>query len=859
MGEVFKAQDTRLNRFVAVKVIANERQDAEAARVRFAAEARAIAALNHPHICALYDTGFEDGRPYLVMEYLEGETLADRLTRGALPIRDLLGLSIEAADALEYAHRHGIVHRDLKPANVFVARSQGAKLLDFGLAAMRGASRTGLAQLATEPVRVTEAGVIPGTLHYLAPERLDGRAADARSDIYALGAMLHEMLSGRRPFDAPTQARLISAILTEEPGAFAPPPGTPPELLTLIQVALCRNPDDRWQSAGDMARMLKGIASRLGRESDGTWTGRAPRRWPLTAAGLAVLAVVAMLLATSMPWRRREPPAALAFLVPPPARGSIGLTGSTLPTAQFDLAPDNHALVFVATADSGKDALWIRTFEDPTPQVLSGTEGASYPFWSPDSRHIGFFADQQLKRIPARGGPAEPLCPATSGRGGAWSPGGVIVFSANNKAPLQVISATGGSPTPLTILGPGHEGHRWPQFLPDGRHLIFLVKGSDETAIEGIYVTSLDAPAIAHRLRASLNSAKYAAGYLLYVSEGMLTAQRFDLRTLTLSGESVPLRVAVSAASTFYSAFSVVEGGALATWYGDVMSELTWYDRSGHPQSTVDVAGAYVDFRLSPDDSRLALAKVDPRSGTSDIWTIDMGTGAQERLTINARNDASPVWSPDGTRLVFRSNRHGSHELFERPARPDGGDQVLLGSGTGAYPSDWSRDGRFIVYHERHPATRADILLLDAATHTSQRLLTGPFEESQGQLSPDGRLAYTSDVSGEFNVFVGSIDGRAGQRISLHGGFDPRWREDGKELYFLDAGGMLTAVNFTTPAVKPVPLFPTRAMALASPFLSQYVPSRNGNRFLIKVPLGRLDSLPITVTMNWRLRLDSSQ
>jgi len=327
-----------------------------------------------------------------------------------------------------------------------------------------------------------------------------------------------------------------------------------------------------------------------------------------------------------------------------------------------------------------------------------------------------------------------------------------------------------------------------------------------------------------------------------------------------LSGASVPLHVPVSATSTYYSAFSVADTGALVTWSnGDALSQLTWYDRAGRPQGTVGDAAPYIDFRLSPNESQLAVATVDPDSRMADLWTINLASGVPERLTKNLASDATPVWSPDGARLVFRSNRGGSHELWERLARPGADDSRLFGSGFGVYPSDWSPDGRSIVYHERRQATRHDILLLDRATLKSKSLLEGPAEESQGQLSVDGRLAYTSDVSGELNVYVGAADGRGGHRLSVHGGWDPRWRADGKELYFLDDGGTLTAVDVANPGLRRVPLFATRTMPLASPFLSQYVPSRDGKRFLVKVPLERLDSRPIAVIMDWRRLMASAE
>jgi hypothetical protein len=440
MGEVFKAQDTRLNRFVAVKVIAHERQDLEESRQRFASEGRAIAALNHPHICALHDTGFERGLPYLVMEYLEGETLAARLVRARLPLRDVIGLAIEMADALDYAHRHGIVHRDLKPANVFIARSGGAKLLDFGLSTMRSVTDAALAQLATEPVRVTDQGAIVGTLHYLAPKRLDGQPADSRSDIYAFGAILYEMLSGKRAFDEPTQARLIGAILRGEPPPLDPAARIPSELETIVRVALARNPDDRWQSVGDLAKMLKAVAARVAVPS-AEQMGRKGARWPVLIPSLAaaVLAVVVavLILRPDAPVRSDR---AISFYVPPPADGAMGLTDSSVQAAQLAVSPDGRSLVFVGTTDR-KRRLWLRQLDSIGARPMDGTDGAGYPFWSPDSKHIGFFAGEKLKRIPVAGGPVSVLCDATNGRGGAWSANGIVFAPDNYTAFYRVGSA----------------------------------------------------------------------------------------------------------------------------------------------------------------------------------------------------------------------------------------------------------------------------------------------------------------------------------------------------------------------------------------------------------------------------------
>jgi Tol biopolymer transport system component len=856
MGEVFKARDTRLNRLVALKIIAHERQDLEESRQRFASEGRAIAALNHPHICALYDTGFERGRPYLVMEYLEGETLAARLARGRLPLRDAIGLAIEIADALDFAHRHGIVHRDLKPANVFIARSGGAKLLDFGLSAMRGATDATLAKLATEPVRLTAEGAIVGTLHYLAPERLDGRDADARSDIYAFGAVLYEMLSGKRPFDEPTQARLIGAILRGEPPALDPAAGIPPELQTVQRVALARNPDDRWQSIGDVSKMLKAVAGR-GAPPSAEQAGRRGLSWPILIPSVAA-AVLAVAIAVLI--LRPDPPAdtAISFYVPPPPDGVMGLTDSSVMTAQFAVSPDGRTLVFVGTTDR-KRRLWIRQLDSLDARPMTGTEGASHPFWSADGKHIGFFAGERLKRTPVSGGPPTMLCQAKNGRGGAWNGNGDIVFAPDNNTVLHRITADGvGAPQPIGTKPANHGSHRWPQFLPDGRHLLFLVSSNDAN-VEGIYLTSLAAPGEARKLQAASSNGLYASGYLLYVVDGALLAQRLDPASGTLSGDGIPLRLQVSSSSTLYSAFAVSEAGVLATWAAGEMSELVWFDRGGKRLGAVNGPGHYIDFRLSPDDSRLAFARVDGGTGFSDLWVVDLVRDNPARIASAPKTDASPIWSPKGDRIVFRSNRRSTHELFERPSHPGGDDIFLFGSGDGTYPTDWSADGGTIAYHERHRETKYDISFLDRATKKPKAVISTEFDEAQGQLAADGRLAYTSDASEDLNVYVTRPFGSEGtRRVSTPGGFDPRWRQDGRELFYLSDTGDLTVVEFPKGGLtmgRVTSLFSTGITPPGSPYPSHFVPTSDGKRFLIKVPIQRADTRAIAVTLDWRRRL----
>jgi eukaryotic-like serine/threonine-protein kinase len=853
MGEVYQARDTRLNRLVALKVIGTDDDHRGELARRFAAEAKAIAALSHPHICTIHDVGHHDGRNYLVLEYLEGEVLAERLKRGPLTAKELVQYAIEMADALEFAHRHGVVHRDLKPSNVFLCRGAGTKLLDFGLARMREAAARpdALSSLATEPVEITSESAIVGTLAYMAPERLDGRVADARSDIFGYGAILYEMLTGRKAFAENTQARLIAAILTSDPPPAQPRADIPSALEWIARDCLAKDPNDRWQSMADVARVLRNLAHPS--------LGTAPRttahdwRWK-AAAGLLPLAaltgLVAWLLVGSPNDLERVDPVVLA--IPPPTGQAFAMTESTVPSAQFAVAPDGKTIVFVGRSE-GEPQLWIRELGRPEARSVPETAGASYPFWSPDNLFIGFFANGTLKKVGLTGRSPQPLCKAPNGRGGTWQDG-TIVFSPDTSSGLLKVSDGGGTPEPLT-RGDSRRSHRWPQFLPGG-DLLFFVKSGDAD-VQGIYATSLATPQDIRQVRRNSSSGTYASGKLLYVLEGSLVSQVFDARTWALSGEAHPLglRAAVSSASN--PALSASRDGVLATWSNaGSLSQLVWYDRHAQRLGVAGPPDRYVDFRLSPDEQRLAVSRVDPTTASADVGVLDLQrNGSLTMVSTSPQTDAAPIWSPDGKRLVFRSNRRGLHDLFERPADGGGEDQLLNGPGEGVYPTDWSSDGT-ILFHQLSQSPKHDIWKLDPARARVEPLVQTPWDEVQAQVAGGGRLAYMSDQSGAMNVFVRSInDARGLTNVSVNGGFDPRWRADGRELFYISSDGTLMSAELAAEnpprVVGTKPLFKTSIQQSAAPYLSRYIVTKDGTRFLINEELEPPGSVPITVTLHW--------
>jgi Tol biopolymer transport system component len=793
MGEVYRAHDSSLGRDVAVKVLPPAFVANPDRLARFEREARVLAALSHPHIGAIY--GVEEIAPdagsgapstrALVLELVEGETLADHLRRARLGLDEALDIARQIADALEAAHERGIIHRDLKPANIKIRPDGVVKVLDFGLAkadALTGASEATSSQ---RPPGETSAGMILGTPAYMSPEQARGLPVDKRTDVWAFGCVLYEMLSGRATFAGETVADIVAAVLEREPDWSALPPSTPPALRRLLHRCLERNPNRRLRDLGD-ARL--DLDDNAGASPIATPVSRGRLTWAWVAAAVSVL--VAALLAAV--WIRPQPPSSrpLQFVVDAP-------DGHTL-VGLMHPSPDARQLLFVASDASGESALWVRPLDSVVAQRLSGTTGASDPFWSADGGSVGFSAGGVLKRIAAAGGPVQRIAdldPHTLGA--TWGRDNTIVFTPSNRAALFRVAASGGAPTPLTTLNGERQenSHRWPQFLPDGRHILYTAR-SDVTLHTGIYVASLDDPDSAKRLLDASSAARYiSTGHLLFTRDNTLFAQRFDDRALALLGEPVAIvgDLAGEAASAS-SAFAVSPDGSVLTYHHAGPRRLVWFDRTGQETGTVAARGDFSQLALSPDGSRAAVVMPDPQNGNRDVWVVALATGALTRLTSDPASDWFPVWSPDGRDVLFASDRGPTPAFYRTAVGGGGGDQLVYraDSNVTVFPTDWSRDGTSVVFHS-YP--RGNVFLLPLAPGARpSTIVDSPYTDWVAALSPDGRsLAYVSDETGEAETYVKALNTSGRQRISISGGVQPRWHRQGRELFFLDPNSTLWA------------------------------------------------------------------
>lgn len=860
MGEVYQARDTRLDRSVAIKILPSHLSGDKSFRQRLEREARAVSSLNHPHICTLHDVGREGEVDYLVMEHLSGETLAERVKRdGPLPPDQVLLRATEIADALDSAHRQGIIHRDLKPANIMLTDS-GAKLLDFGLAKITGtgipAGADGLTSLPTEAHSLTAAGSILGTFQYMAPEQLEGKEADVRSDLFALGAVIFEMATGRRAFDGNSQASLIAAILERQPPSISSlQPLTSPALDRVAQTCMAKNPDDRWQTAHDVMLQLR-WATEAGSQA-GTPAPVTARRknrerlaW-LLAGGLAL--ALAATGATALFYRSSAmaPKRLVRSSIMAPQDSTFQFAGDL--AGPLVISPDGRRVAFAAAGSDGASFLWVRDLDALNARRLNETDGAAFPFWSADSRFLGFFIPGKLRRVDADGGPALTVVEASGGRGGTWSLDDIIVYTPDFQSGLFQVSASGGTPEPLTEPDRvRHTTHRWPHFLPDGKHFLFVAVNHTASTLENdaIYVGSLEGGEPTLVVRASTN-AQYASGHLLFLRERTLMAQPFDPDSLQLSGSPVPVADKVqSDRTTWRAVFSASQEGTMVYRAGEAFggTQMVWMDRKGNVLSTVGEKTEHGNLALSPDGESLAVDRLAP----PDIWIHHLTRGVQTRFTFDPKLDNLGVWSPDGSEIAFQSTRDGSHFNIYRKSTTGSAELIrLTESDKHQFATDWSADGRLLFTESAKLGVDADIGVLQLDGGDITYPLNTPFFETSAVFSPDTLwIAYGSDESGTQQIYVMPSTGTGGKwQISTDGGNNPQWRNE--ELFYWSPRGLMMVVTLETTGNNlrvgtPHSLFPVRI----DPQFRTFEVSADGQQLLVNT-MGEDSGGPATLVMNW--------
>jgi eukaryotic-like serine/threonine-protein kinase len=861
MGEVYKARDTRLDRIVAIKVLPAHLADQAKLQDRFDREARTIASLNHPHICTLHDTGHQDGIDFLVMEYLEGETLAQRLLKGPLSLEQVLQFAIEIADALDKAHRKGITHRDLKPANIMLTKT-GTKLLDFGLAKLRQGTSpaTPISELPTEKDAITAEGTIIGTLQYMAPEQLEGKEVNARTDIFALGVVVYEMATGKKAFEGKSQASLMVAILEREPPPISSlQPMTPPALDRVVKRCLAKEPDERCQSAKDLTDELKWIAEGGSGVSAPSTAPKSIRKLGRRALILSVgIFLLGAAVASLAVWNIKPSP-------PQPVTRTV----ITLPSGQelagleagpsVALSPDGTHLAYVAR-QGGTQQLYLRAMDSLETKAIPGTEGGIIPFFSPDGQWLGFFAGGKLKKISVGGGVALTLGDAVQPRGASWGKQGMIAFAPTAISVLQLVSASGGAPQPLTRLGKGENGQRWPEFLPGGKAVLFTAG----TALPDIFTNAqVAAQPVGTGERRNLiqegTLPHYApSGHLVYAQGGNLLAVPFDPQRLRATGAAVPVVEGVlQSPVTGAAQYSFSAAGSLVYVPGGIQTaqrRLVWVTRSGTEQLLAAPVHGYANPRLSPDGRQVAVGITESES---HIWLYDLSQETLTRLTFEGKLNNRPVWTSDGKRIAFVSNKEGPQNLYWQLADGSGGLERLTTSDETQTPNSWSPDGQLLAFLVVNPATGLDIWVLRMGDRKAQPFLRTPFNEGAPRFSPDGRwLAYVSDESGHIEIYVQPYPGPGGKwQISTDGGTEPVWNPSGRELFYR-SGDKMMAVDIATQhgfaAGKPRMLF--EGPYMSSPLTAaNYDVSPDGQQFLMVKRSEQAQTAPtqINVVLNW--------
>jgi eukaryotic-like serine/threonine-protein kinase len=847
MGEVYRARDTRLDRIVAVKVLP-EGFAADASRLRrFEQESRSIAALSHSNIVAVHDVGLHEGSPYLIMEFLEGKTLRERLNEGALPVGKAVELAQQIARGLAAAHERGIIHRDLKPENIFITRDGSAKLLDFGLAkpAATAAAADATAGSATSP------GVVMGTAGYMSPEQVRGEAVDHRADIFAFGAVLYEMLGGKRAFAGDTSVEVMTAILKSEPPEFDPAVKISPGLDRIIRHCLEKSAADRFQTARDLSFALGALSgtdsSTAARTAMQTQHHPKWMNWVATALAIvAVAALAALLLRPHATVQRMQ------FAIP--VEGEVAYLG---------LSPDGEMLAYVATDDTGMGALYVQRVGESSATRLEGTDGATYPFWSPDHKFVGFFADGKMKKVATSGGVPQVLAKVTSARGGSWGTKDVIIYCPEAGGPLWRINADGTAMAPLTknLFTPNDASHRFPVFLPDGEHFLFWSGNFNELPDDketGIYFSSLAAKT-KELVVSGRSSPGYSQGKVFYVdSQNALVSLPIDSKGKATGQPQVMAGRAGLYPSTYWAAFSIATNGTLIYGLGTgaPLSQLTWYDRSGKELSKLSEPGILANPNLSPDDNWVAVDVADLKAKNIDVWIENVAHGTSSRFTFDPSEETNGVWSRDGSMIAYRSA--GMRRLAVKKSRGLDPEQVLITSGGGGdtLPTDWTPDGKQIMVASQASTGGEDIDLVGMDGKVTP-FLDGPASETNGQISPDGKwVIYASNESGDWEIYATTFPTPGGKiQISRGGGTEPRWRSDGKEIFYVGPRNMLTAVALNVDATlstgTPQPLFQLNGRApISSTDLYKYDVGNEGNRFLVNRYMKPATIPPLNIILN---------
>jgi serine/threonine protein kinase/Tol biopolymer transport system component len=875
MGEVYRARDTRLDRSVAIKILPAHLSADPARKQRFEREAKTISGLNHPNICTLHDVGSLDGLDYLVMECVEGESLAARLEKGPLLANQVLKIGAELADALDKAHRSGIVHRDLKPANIMLTKS-GAKLLDFGLAKPTAPQAT-LATLTSalpQQSPVTQEGTIVGTFQYMSPEQVEGKELDARSDIFSLGTVLYEMLTGKRAFDGKSQLSIASAILEKDPAPIAASvPLTPPALDHAIGRCLAKDPDDRWQTARDLALELKWVATPAA-STDSARPVAAPKSknkfkqyLPYLIEAAAIVAAAYFLAPRLTRTTATNERVTLRAALLPPEKSqfaSIETDEGGVPA----VSPDGRYVLSPVHEGDGKVRLWLRPVQATQGKILPGTEGAGHAFWSPDSHSIGFFANGKLKRTDLDGSAPYNIADAALGRGGSWNSGGTILFSPAQSQPLFKVSATGGTPLAVTKLdkAQGNPSHRWPQFLPDGHHFLFTLR-SDRPNETGLYAASLDDPQPHLVLSTTYNASYVSPGYILFVRDDALFAQRFDTGSLKLLGDPIPLPDRVALFSPALNAiFSASDSGLLAYYPQQAGSptgaSLVWYDRSGKKSDLVTQMFLTAS-EISPEGSSVALSGYAPNEWLPKLWKFDFGRGTRSLLTQGYGTD--PIWTPDGQSIYFSHiGSYNTGQIHKVSASGGGSEETILAvDGYSVWPATLCHDGQTLLYGQAPLGDTNDVsvwsMSLNGGAKPAQ-LIAADQRPSRLAFSADCNwVAYETRLTGNREISILHFpDGAQKYQVSTSGGFNPKWRQDGKELFYyspFDSSIVSVSVGEKGQALslgKPTPLFQVHPFA---PRLGVFDITPDAQKFLVFGDTSSYNGTPLYIVQNWDAQL----